>query len=283
MTTMVETKTVERERFLWFHWQNLNERKDGTCGTGVRHGRCWWHFRRNRTIEFSWNLWTHFCMLGFDIGDEDLTFHIGLPPFAFWLSLSSNFWLINKLAPKMVLSPNYPNTIVIDQRTCQISIHDWCLWIQPWSKTNEWNKADRWWVRGVTWHFNPFEWRFMRHEVRRPDGSWVLSGDSRKLGEPDKPDGREVLTFPYRYFLKNGTIQDRIATVTVERRAWRPRCLRWTNIIEMVRTVIDVKFSDEVGERSGSWKGGCTGCSYELRKNETPEQCLRRMELERKF
>ena len=30
-------------------------------------------------------------------------------------------------------------------------------------------------------------------------------------------------------------------------------------------------------------KGGTISCSYELRKDETPEQCLRRMEKERVF
>ena len=46
---------------------------------------------------------------------------------------------------------------------------------------------------------------------------------------------------------------------------------------------MSVNFSDEVGERSGSWKGGTLGCGYDLLKNETMEQCLRRMEKERKF
>lgn len=278
-----EEASKERERFVRFHWQNLNDKKGGGQGSGWREGRCWWHFRKNRTVQFSWSLWTTFCMAGFDIDDEDLTFHVGFPPVAFWLSFSTNWWLVNQIAPKKVLSPDYPNTIVIDERECQIAIHDWCLWIHPWSKSMEWVKKDPWWVRGVTLHLNPFEWRYMRTEVRRPDGTWVLSGESDKLGEPSKPDGREVMTYPYRYALKNGTVQDRTATVYAERRAWRPRCLRWTGLIEKVRTSIDVIFSDEVGERSGSWKGGCTGCGYELRPGEDMEQCLRRMERERKF
>jgi hypothetical protein len=40
---------------------------------------------------------------------------------------------------------------------------------------------------------------------------------------------------------------------------------------------------DEVGEEAGSWKGGVLGCGYTLLPNETPLQCLRRMEKERKF
>lgn len=46
---------------------------------------------------------------------------------------------------------------------------------------------------------------------------------------------------------------------------------------------IDVEFNAEVGERTGSWKGGCIGCGYQMNPNETPLQALRRMEAERKF
>jgi hypothetical protein len=44
-----------------------------------------------------------------------------------------------------------------------------------------------------------------------------------------------------------------------------------------------IEFNDEVGERTGSWKGGTLGCGYNLLPNETPLECLRRMEKERKF
>ena len=32
-----------------------------------------------------------------------------------------------------------------------------------------------------------------------------------------------------------------------------------------------------------SWKGGCTGCSYDMIEGETIKACLGRMERERKF
>jgi hypothetical protein len=89
--------------------------------------------------------------------------------------------------------------------------------------------------------------------------------------------------FSYRYVLRNGTVQERVATVTITEMEWRMRWLCWLPWPRKVRRSIDVSFSDEVGERSGSWKGGCTGCSYDLRKNETAEECLRRMERDRKF
>jgi len=292
-----EAQYRERERWIHFHWQNLNERKDGTVGSGWREGRCWWHFRsRNRrpgpAICFSWNFWTHFCMAGCDIDDENLTFHVGFPPVAFWLSFDTNFWLVDKFAPKKVLSRDYPDTIVIDERELSVKIHGGTVWLKfggtqsGWRADNE--RSDRWWTRGVNFSINPVEWKFQKHEVRRTDGTWGPAERYWNHGKDQPitysgPDGREVFTSPYRYILKDGTIQDRTATYCVERREWRPRCLQWTAMFAKCHTSIDVNFNGEVGERSGSWKGGCIGCGYELLPTETPEECLRRMERERKF
>lgn len=123
-------------------------------------------------------------------------------------------------------------------------------------------------------------WVQTAHDVRCVDGSWapwVGSWEHEK-----EPDGRALETHPYRYILRSGEVQDRTATIYVERRVRKLKWLRW---LPFGRTAyaIDVRFNDEVGERSGSWKGGCIGCGYTLRENETPLECLRRMERERKF
>lgn len=90
--------------------------------------------------------------------------------------------------------------------------------------------------------------------------------------------------FTYTYILKSGEVQNRIATVSVSRRVWYWRLFRRLKIGPKIdATSIDVSFDDEVGERSGSWKGGTVGCSYQMKDGETTEQALRRMEKERKF
>lgn len=139
------------------------------------------------------------------------------------------------------------------------------------------------WLWWGDWHkviHLPWEMTFIVHEVRRSDGTWVKAVDA---WDGKEPDGRAEWTFPYTYKLRSGELQVRSATVHVERREWRQRWLKWTRLFAKVRTCIDVRFSDEVGERTGSWKGGCIGCGWELKPGETPEQCLRRMELERVF
>lgn len=104
--------------------------------------------------------------------------------------------------------------------------------------------------------YMPWSWKHRLHEV---------------LTEPE--------THPYAYTLRSGEVQHRTATIKVERRTWT----RWWLPFRRISRSIDVEFSGEVGERTGSWKGGCIGCSFPMLASETPVQALRRMEATRKF
>jgi hypothetical protein len=138
-------------------------------------------------------------------------------------------------------------------------------------------------------------WVQVSHDVLRPDGSWVPFVGSWEVGPPrivnDKgatlggkePDGRHIETHPYRYMLESGEVQERTAECHAERRIRRLRWLRWTPLFQETTYAIDVRFGDEVGERTGSWKGGCIGCGWEMKAGETIQQCLKRMESERRF
>lgn len=126
----------------------------------------------------------------------------------------------------------------------------------------------------------PWDWEHLKHEVQRPDGSWVPYVASYDKGEPD---GRWQAAYPYEYQLRSGDIQHRTATIYVNRREWRWKWLMWSPWPAIKRQSIDVTFDDEVGERAGSWKGGTIGCGYDMQPGETPLQTLRRMEGERRF
>lgn len=84
----------------------------------------------------------------------------------------------------------------------------------------------------------------------------------------------------YQYILTSGEVQSRIATCTIEQRQWHRK---WLPFVKMTRKSIDISFDGEVGEETGTWKGGVLGCGYDMLPEETIEQCLRRMERERKF
>jgi len=102
----------------------------------------------------------------------------------------------------------------------------------------------------------PWQWRHREHKI---------------LSEPE--------SHSYVYTLRSGEVQRRTATIQAESRRFTRPWLPYSR----TSYSIDITFSDEVGERSGSWKGGCIGCSYEMLEGETPLTALRRMEAERKF
>lgn len=124
------------------------------------------------------------------------------------------------------------------------------LWIR-WGKSTGHFKTDP--CKAI---YMPWAWKHRKHEI--------LSAEE---------------VHDYAYTLRNGEVQKRKATITSERRTWT----RFWLPFKRVNTSIEVTFSDEVGERSGSWKGGVIGCGYEMKRGETPLQTLRRMEVERRF
>ena len=143
----------------------------------------------------------------------------------------------------------------------------------------------------------PWALELVRTQQMLPDGRFVTikaegrlprwiagEGGTRFTDSRDHPD-RYKETFDYCYILESGEVQNRTVEVTVERMtyAWYWPWMLGIFRPSVTRTWICVNFSEEVGEEVGSWKGGCIGCGYTLRSGETPEQCLRRMERERKF
>lgn len=104
--------------------------------------------------------------------------------------------------------------------------------------------------------YMPWAWRHKEHKI---------------LSEPE--------THSYIYVLKNGKIQNRMATIKREYRRWKRYWLPY----RLEKHTIDVTFDKEVGERSGSWKGGCIGCGYDMKEGESALDTLRRMEREREF
>lgn len=113
------------------------------------------------------------------------------------------------------------------------------------------------------------------YQQQMPDGSWVSVFQNEA-----KPSSE---AHPYTYVLKSGEVQNRTATISKRRHVLNRRWLRRLGWPNHIKESIAIDFDNEVGERSGSWKGGCTGCSYTMRKGETMLDALRRMEAEREF
>ena len=69
----------------------------------------------------------------------------------------------------------------------------------------------------------------------------------------------------------------------VEEMEWRPKWLKWTKLFTKTKRFIEVDFSEEMGPRKDSWKGGVIGCGFNMLSNEHPMETIRRMEKEFEF
>lgn len=158
--------------------------------------------------------------------------------------------------------------------------------------------------------YMPWDWDWVRTSALKKDGTWEheTKKDRKSFYDDEWKKILWIESYPYTYVLKKGKIQNRLAEIKVEEREWRWKGLKWLPFIRTINKTIDVKFKyngplkryvilekngfknpyfedevDEIGERTGSYKGGTTGCSYRMLKNETPLETLRRMEKERIF
>lgn len=130
-----------------------------------------------------------------------------------------------------------------------------------------------------TWYLPWKHWVFEGHWIANKEGDWRHIAKSEHSWEVKEIEGH-CETHDYIYTLKSGEVQKRKAKCYLEKRQWHRK---WFPFVKMERVCIDVEFDGEVGERSGSWKGGTIGCSYDKNPTEGIEQCLRRMEAEREF
>jgi len=176
------------------------------------------------------------------------------------------FW--GKLNIKTPFKTKIPESC--DTPNYGIQIHNNTFWLHLGGKMNSWEQCDSKWI---TWDLPIFSWVFDWHKIQLPDGNLA------KYTYEDRSKARTE-SHPYKYKLNSGVTQETMATCFIEERQWHRK---WLPFIKMNKRVIDITFNDEVGERSGSWKGGTTGCSYDVKGKETMLECLRRMESERKF
>jgi hypothetical protein len=98
--------------------------------------------------------------------------------------------------------------------------------------------------------------------------SWGVNKEHKILSEPETHD--------FAYMLRNGEFQKRKATIRKESRLWTRYWIPWRKYYEY----IDIQFDQEVGEKSGSWKGGVLGMSHTMLPGEEPVDTLRRLEYE---
>ena len=160
--------------------------------------------------------------------------------------------------------------------------HDNTIWIYIGGGGND-DGGKKWKTISMPW---TYDW--VRTSTYMADGTWFDETKEKILkwrgdGYGTKnwlSENKWTKTLPFVDKVDNKTVN---ATIHVEIMEWRPRAFKWTSLFSKSKKSIYIDFDNEVGREKDSWKGGVLGCSYELKEGETPEQCLKRMEQERKF
>lgn len=135
----------------------------------------------------------------------------------------------------------------------------------------------------VLWY--PWSWEFYKRWELVSGGSYA-AGREFWIEVPRRMNHGELATkhqYVYTYNRKNGDVQKVVATYYVGSMEHRWRWLQWLPFPRRVSKFISVDFSNEVGEGTGSYKGGVLGCGYDMLPGESALECLQRMERERKF
>lgn len=158
-----------------------------------------------------------------------------------------------------------------------ISVHGNTFWIYRGGKGNM-NGGNKWW----TWNIPFITKEWVRTSILLKNNTWEHEspGSPKKFYNDEWKDKQKSWNYDYTDSYDGEVIP---TTIYVDEREWRPKWLTWTDRFKKVRTSIDIHFSKECGKKKGSWKGGCIGCGYTLLPNEDPLDCLKRMEVERKF
>ena len=127
------------------------------------------------------------------------------------------------------------------------------------------------------------------HHVRKDCGYW--SGKLRRIFrmkrkfdwsteyDKERVAAAEVsVKFPFVYTLRNGEKQHRTATCHLKRSTYG---WQWFPFIRKSYLSMEYQFDEEVGECSGSWKGGVIASGIKMTLGETMEQAIERLKIQK--
>jgi hypothetical protein len=181
--------------------------------------------------------------------------------------------------------------IILSPLVCSIYINTSEEYDRPWDDDGfsygfyiyEWySLVLSWGKKSLHWDF-PFKaLNWFKTEIYDVGGNlkFVETQGDERWDERYEIQNAIKVPYSYEYIRKNGDVQNTVANVHVSKMFWKRK---WFPFLVKTKTCIDVDFKDQVGEGVDDWKGGCISCGYEIKDGETPGQCLRRMERERRF
>lgn len=228
-----------RERRIWMHWQNLNE-KPGDRGRASGHafwyGRAWLHVL-SLCFGLEWNFGRLGCGVRFAVNadEPDIMASVSLPGMSFYFTVGGSpvgrlfkllrmDWETRRARRK---SEHDFDHLYTGHRALELRINDGALWWSCWAKCGHWSSTDPWWLSGS---FSPADFFLGRHKYSE------TALDSRPV----------VVAMPEGIY--NGTAE-------LKRRTWkRPR---WPFALQRLGVVLEVPEGIPIpGKGENSWDCG---------------------------
>lgn len=139
------------------------------------------------------------------------------------------------------------------------------------------------WSAFIPWQ----QWRFHRFSLYDTDGRefWTqlerkIKGGQNRAKAWDEQHKQEQLCPKVSFKVKDFDGQELTVTTLIQEREWHfgEGWFKWLSWFRkpMIRRVLDLQFSDEVGPDKGSWKGGLMGTSIDMLPNELHEAAFKR-------
>jgi len=171
-----------------------------------------------------------------------------------WSDAGGGYWDVHHRQYGFTVSDGFLQVFLGQQTHDSTTTKNWCAHL-PWT-----------------------QWRFVRKSLYNPDGSHFWTEPTRRQvpgGASWEKQERMRKAVPKVVFEFDDFDGERInATTHIEEWEWRfgEGWFKWLSLFRKpkVRRTLDIWFSQEVGQRKGSWKGGTIGHSVEFKPGEFP-------------
>lgn len=235
-----------------WHWQNLNERREGekiVKGNPLKAGRAWWRFNdrkphaRGATLRFEWALGLR-CGAHVELDPDENEITLNVAPIfgTFYLTLEGRLArrIVERLVPYEVRTYEGKEYRAYKNRETGFYVMDWRVAFFIWTDRNSWSRSDPQWKQ---FSFDALDVIFGAHK------------HTLEILEPERDTSIPMGEGAYA------------AKVKLERRTWKRSRWPWWPFTRQ-RTSYDFNIPDGIpfpGKGENSWDcgdGGLFGCGF---------------------